>query len=122
MRVQYSFRTWVYILDDLEEFFSSQPRKLQVKSNIWNNFQVKEEPWRSTSNLKLTFKVCSRIHENASIFVLITIFGSSGNTDNVKTSQTKLKRTDKISCIKNERLRDSGEVFSDKALIQDGNL
>ena len=73
-------------------------------------------------DLQFEIKVCSRIHENASIFVLITIFGSSGNTDNVKTSQTKLKRTDKISCIKNERLRDSGEVFSDKALIQDGNL
>ena len=56
------------------------------------------------------------------MFVMIMIFGSSGNTDNVKTNQTKLKRTDKISCIKNERLRDSGEVFSDKALIQDGNL
>ena len=109
-------------VDDFEDASFGQPWKLKFKSNIWNNFQVKEEPWRSTSNLKLTFKVCSRIHENASIFVLITIFGSSGNTDNVKTNQTKLKRTDKISCIKNERLRDSGEVFSDKALIQDGNL
>ena len=77
--------SWTSMISCLLEYWRYDlkrlPRKLKVKINLANNFRLMEVGLRGSSILKLTFKVCDRIHQSAKFFYYDYCFWLSGNSE-----------------------------------------